>query len=134
MFHITNRSKTIKVYNLPHAKVCTEEQCLCLSVTTELHTELEDGTRGLTTLDRKLGSELTLLGGETKEIPNSLGSRLKSIQVLKRDLDQGVLRLVELPERVKTQKTEDPPTKAKEEAPPPRSPRPGNKRSESVKE
>lgn len=91
MLTLTNRTRQIKVYNLAHEVCCSAEECHCQTVTTQIHTELEDGTRGLQVLERKLAGSLTLLAGEAKVVPNSV----RFLPEVKRDLDRGALRLVE---------------------------------------
>ncbi|TBR17482.1 MAG: hypothetical protein EPO57_09115 [Chitinophagaceae bacterium] len=91
MVTLTNRKKGIEVFNLPHKEFCTEAECGCQAITTQLTEELPDGTRGVRHIERKLAGSLTLLAGESKEMPD----QVLQVRDVKAAIDRGTLRVIQ---------------------------------------
>lgn len=69
-----NRTKTAKTYNIPCRPGCTGAECLCQLVTTQLHVELDDGTKGIKEVERRLPGSVTILAGEkSSSLPSWVG-------------------------------------------------------------
>lgn len=88
---LLNRSKTIQVFNLPHAEFCGQGACICTKKMLELSVLLPDGTRGRREEPRLISESLTLLAGETKEVDE----RVLQVGSVKTALAKGTLRLVQ---------------------------------------
>lgn len=95
MIKLQNRTKQIKVFNLPHAFRCVGNKCFCSPTSLRLTEALPDGSTGIRVVDRLLCSSLTILAGETSE---ALPDEVRAAPEVKAALDRKVVRLIQLQE------------------------------------
>lgn len=113
MIKLSNRTKQIQVFNLPHAYRCSETWCFCTPTELRLVEALPDGSTGVRVVGRQICSSLTLLAGETSgELPVEVARAPE----VKAALDRQVLRLIQVQ------------SQAAKPAAPPAPPSPGTRR------
>ncbi len=89
--NLKNKSKTVQVFNLPHAEHCADK-CACEMLTHKRATETADGMRGTEEVTRRISRSVTFLAGQTlADLPESF-LKVKSIKAA---LDRGTLRRVQ---------------------------------------
>ncbi len=91
MAKILNRQKTAQTLNIPCRQGCDGQNCLCQTVTTTHYVELSDGTKGTKVLERRLPGAITILAGESLEVPDWVAESAP----VKDGVAKGRLRLVQ---------------------------------------
>lgn len=88
---LANPTRTIQVLNVPCREGCDGTECLCTVVVTQLQDELEDGTKGVRVVERRLSGSVTILAKGDIQVPDWLAQSA----VVKQAVALGRLRLIE---------------------------------------
>lgn len=94
MITMRNRTKRMRTYNLTHEYFCVGGACSCRKTSTQQAATAPGGAQGYRTIAHRVPDVLTLIGGESRELPDAI----LRVPEIARDVASNILSAVTVAE------------------------------------